>query len=102
MQIISGDPLPTLLKYIDEDQLPAFLGGKYVSEDGDPECKKYIVPAGKVPEGYPANNKSRSAQIRDGDIENESINGDIYGTGFPWSETAQIQRKSSNTSTQNE
>ena len=28
IHIISGDPLPTLLKYIDIEQIPSFLGGR--------------------------------------------------------------------------
>lgn len=32
IQILSGDPLPELLKYIDIEQLPEFLGGKNQTE----------------------------------------------------------------------
>ncbi|KAJ8042970.1 SEC14-like protein 2 [Holothuria leucospilota] len=42
----------TLLKYIDEDQLPKHWGGSMVDPDGDPKCPSKIGPAGKVPESY--------------------------------------------------
>merc|ERR1712039_1133820 len=38
----------TLLKYIDEDIIPAFLGGsKHIN--GDPECREIIAPGGLPP-----------------------------------------------------
>ncbi|XP_052799683.1 retinal-binding protein-like [Mya arenaria] len=41
-----------LLKYIDADQLPAFLGGTLTDPDGDPRCKTMICQGGDVPEKY--------------------------------------------------
>lgn len=38
-QILGSDYLPTLLKYIDESNLPAFLGGKLHDALGDGECR---------------------------------------------------------------
>ncbi|PIK58999.1 putative SEC14-like protein 2 isoform X1 [Apostichopus japonicus] len=42
----------TLLKYIEDDQLPKHWGGSQVDPDGDPKCPSKIVLAGKVPESY--------------------------------------------------
>ncbi|GIY81108.1 hypothetical protein CEXT_107761 [Caerostris extrusa] len=32
-----------LLKHVDEDVLPAFMGGKRTDPDGDPQCKTFIT-----------------------------------------------------------
>ncbi|XP_054716779.1 SEC14-like protein 2 [Uloborus diversus] len=50
-----------LLKYIDEDVLPAFLGGKRVDSNGDPRCGE-LFPAMKhtyfkIPSEYYINNR---------------------------------------------
>ncbi|GFR31889.1 retinal-binding protein [Trichonephila clavata] len=41
-----------LLKVIDAETLPAFLGGKKTDSDGNPRCETYINWAGPVPEKY--------------------------------------------------
>ncbi|KAF8794825.1 SEC14-like protein 2 [Argiope bruennichi] len=41
-----------LLKEIDADQLPAFLGGTKTDPDGNPLCKTLISQAGKIDEKY--------------------------------------------------
>ncbi|XP_067941657.1 retinal-binding protein-like isoform X2 [Watersipora subatra] len=41
-----------LLKYIDEDQLPAYLGGTMTGPDGDPKCSHKICHGGDVPKAY--------------------------------------------------
>ncbi|XP_042905279.1 SEC14-like protein 2 isoform X1 [Parasteatoda tepidariorum] len=41
-----------LLKLIDADKIPAFLGGKKTDPDGNPLCKSIINFAGPVPESY--------------------------------------------------
>jgi len=38
-----------LRKYIDDDEIPMFLGGRKTI-NGDPECKQVIAPGGKLPE----------------------------------------------------
>lgn len=49
LQILSSDYLPTLLKFIDEDNIPAYLGGKLKDPHGDPECKSMVSPGGVIP-----------------------------------------------------
>ncbi|GIY89646.1 hypothetical protein CDAR_566542 [Caerostris darwini] len=47
-----------LLKHVDEDVLPAFMGGKRTDPDGDPQCKTFITFPQKVPEeSYLSNRK---------------------------------------------
>ncbi|GIY81104.1 retinal-binding protein [Caerostris extrusa] len=41
-----------LLKEMDAEVLPAFLGGKRTDPDGNPLCKTFIIHAQKVPEQY--------------------------------------------------
>ncbi|GIY47310.1 retinal-binding protein [Caerostris darwini] len=41
-----------LLKIIDADQLPAFLGGNKTDPDGNPLCKTLVMQGGKVDEKY--------------------------------------------------
>lgn len=37
-----GDFQSTLLKYIDAEELPAFLGGKKTDPDGNPRCETIV------------------------------------------------------------
>lgn len=41
-----------LRKYIDDNVLPAFLGGKRVDSKGDPKCREFVKCGGKIPEKY--------------------------------------------------
>nr|XP_042907230.1 SEC14-like protein 4 [Parasteatoda tepidariorum] len=41
-----------LLENIDDEVLPAFLGGKRTDPDGNPLCRSLICPGGKIPERY--------------------------------------------------
>ncbi|KFM68619.1 SEC14-like protein 2, partial [Stegodyphus mimosarum] len=41
-----------LLQHIDEDVLPAFLGGKRTDPDGNPNCNTFISHGGAIPESY--------------------------------------------------
>uniref|UniRef100_A0A667WPN0 SEC14-like lipid binding 8 n=1 Tax=Myripristis murdjan TaxID=586833 RepID=A0A667WPN0_9TELE len=41
-----------LLKYIDEEELPAIYGGKLTDPDGDPRCRTMINHVGPVPSSY--------------------------------------------------
>ncbi|XP_054716853.1 SEC14-like protein 2 [Uloborus diversus] len=57
--IIVNEATPELLlKYIDEDVLPAFLGGKKVDSNGDPMCSEFLKFGGPVPEKYYLRNRS--------------------------------------------
>ncbi|GIX74370.1 retinal-binding protein [Caerostris extrusa] len=47
-----------LLKVIEADQLPGFLGGNRTDPDGDPLCKSFVNHAGKVPSKYFVNKTS--------------------------------------------
>ncbi|XP_054715004.1 SEC14-like protein 4 [Uloborus diversus] len=49
-----------LLKCIDGEVLPAFLGGKKTDPDGNPLCKTFINHGGKVPEKYYIHKSIRS------------------------------------------
>ncbi|CAL1296154.1 unnamed protein product [Larinioides sclopetarius] len=48
-----------LLKIIDADQLPAFLGGHRTDPDGNPLCKSFVNHAGVIPPKYFKNKCSR-------------------------------------------
>ncbi|KAL5016998.1 hypothetical protein ScPMuIL_006587 [Solemya velum] len=50
IHILGGDYHHTLLKYIDDDQIPGFLGGKMRDKDGNPRCVSWICQGGDVPE----------------------------------------------------
>ncbi|GFT49340.1 SEC14-like protein 2, partial [Nephila pilipes] len=41
-----------LLKLVDADELPAFLGGNKTDPDGDPLCKTFIQHGQKIPKSY--------------------------------------------------
>ncbi|GFU43587.1 SEC14-like protein 2 [Nephila pilipes] len=41
-----------LLKIIDADDLPAFLGGNKTDPDGNPLCNTFIIHGQKIPESY--------------------------------------------------
>ena len=47
---MGGDPLPTLTKYIDPKNIPAYIkGGLRRNDDGDPSCNQWIPDGGKIP-----------------------------------------------------
>ncbi|GBO38231.1 SEC14-like protein 2, partial [Araneus ventricosus] len=48
-----------LLKIIDADQLPAFLGGNRTDPDGNPLCESFVNHAGIIPAKYFKNKCSR-------------------------------------------
>ena len=52
VHIVSGNAKDLLLKYIDKDKLPAYLGGE-AAVDGDPQCRTVICAGGKVPAVLP-------------------------------------------------
>ncbi|KAL5016996.1 hypothetical protein ScPMuIL_006585 [Solemya velum] len=52
IHVLGADYKHVLMKYIDEEQLPAFLGGKMCDPDGDPRCKTMICQGGEVPHDY--------------------------------------------------
>ncbi|GFU50065.1 SEC14-like protein 4 [Nephila pilipes] len=41
-----------LLKFIDADDLPAFLGGNKTDPDGNPLCNTFVIHGHKIPESY--------------------------------------------------
>ncbi|GFU19208.1 SEC14-like protein 4 [Nephila pilipes] len=41
-----------LLKFIDADDLPVFLGGNKTDPDGNPLCNTFIIHGQKIPESY--------------------------------------------------
>ncbi|BFZ04645.1 hypothetical protein BsWGS_07684 [Bradybaena similaris] len=52
IHVLGSDFQSTLLKYIDAEELPAFLGGKKTDPDGNPRCETIICQGGDVPEEY--------------------------------------------------
>uniref|UniRef100_A0AAT9H863 Retinal binding protein n=1 Tax=Peronia verruculata TaxID=500109 RepID=A0AAT9H863_9EUPU len=52
IHVLGSDFSTTLLQYIDEEELPAFLGGKKTDPDGNPRCATMICQGGPVPDEY--------------------------------------------------
>ncbi|XP_070759972.1 SEC14-like protein 2 isoform X2 [Enoplosus armatus] len=50
--ILAANWQEVLLKYIDEEELPAIYGGKLTDPDGDPRCRTRINHVGPVPSSY--------------------------------------------------
>ncbi|XP_055950134.1 SEC14-like protein 2 [Argiope bruennichi] len=51
--VVSKEDTPALLlKYIDADVLPAFLGGNRVDSKGDPFCREFMKFGGPIPTDY--------------------------------------------------
>ncbi|GFQ78626.1 SEC14-like protein 2 [Trichonephila clavata] len=48
-----------LLKIIDADELPAFLGGNKTDPDGNPLCKTFVRHGHQIPESYFFNNRKK-------------------------------------------
>ncbi|XP_035213012.1 SEC14-like protein 2 isoform X2 [Stegodyphus dumicola] len=58
IEIVSSESTAELLlKYIDEDVLPEFLGGKRRDSKGDPMCKEFLRFGGRIPEKYYLSNR---------------------------------------------
>merc|ERR1719161_1280911 len=50
LQIVKKkDSLDLLRKYMSDDLIPQYCGGKHAFE-GDPECRKILAPGGPIPE----------------------------------------------------
>jgi len=62
IQIHAGPATDVLLKYVDKENLPKYLGGELVV-DGDEYCTKYIKAGGKVPNHIPLS-PFKAAQIK--------------------------------------
>ncbi|KAJ8312323.1 hypothetical protein KUTeg_009696 [Tegillarca granosa] len=52
IHVLGGDFKSTLLKFVDKEELPAFLGGMQTDPDGNPRCITKICQGGDVPEQY--------------------------------------------------
>lgn len=48
-----------LIKYIDADELPAFLGGNKTDPDGNPLCKTFVKHGQPIPESYYFSNRKK-------------------------------------------
>lgn len=53
-----------LLRYIDEDNLPACYGGKLTDPDGNPRCLSMICQGGNVPKEYYLQNPDNLSQMQ--------------------------------------
>lgn len=51
------DTAAELLKYIDPEVLPVFLGGQRTDSSGDPMCREFLTFGGLIPEEYYLNNQ---------------------------------------------
>ncbi|GAB1602630.1 SEC14-like protein 2 [Argonauta hians] len=49
IHVLGGNYLPTLLQYIEADQIPVFYGGTLRDSTGDPKCSLQICYGGDVP-----------------------------------------------------
>ncbi|XP_012939201.2 retinal-binding protein [Aplysia californica] len=63
IHVLGSDYSSTLLKYIDAEELPAFLGGKKTDPDGNPRCSTLICQGGNVPEEYYLNEAESSEHM---------------------------------------
>ncbi|KAH9514987.1 hypothetical protein Btru_021600 [Bulinus truncatus] len=63
IHVLGSDCASTLLKYIDADQLPAYLGGNKTDPDGNPRCVTLISQGGQVPEEYYMKESENSEQM---------------------------------------
>ncbi|KFM63590.1 SEC14-like protein 2, partial [Stegodyphus mimosarum] len=71
IRVTSKEDTPgLLLKYVDPEVLPAFLGGKRVDSKGDPMCSEFVKYGGMVPEEYYACNRT---YLRKKDLNTETI-----------------------------
>ncbi|XP_041379293.1 SEC14-like protein 2 [Gigantopelta aegis] len=52
IHVLGSNYKDTLLKYIDEDQIPAHWGGTYTDPDGDPRAVSHICFGGDIPSSY--------------------------------------------------
>ncbi|XP_074643833.1 retinal-binding protein-like isoform X2 [Tubulanus polymorphus] len=52
IHVLGADYLPTLLNYIDPENLPVAYGGTQTDPDGNPLCRMKICQGGKVPDSY--------------------------------------------------
>lgn len=54
INIVSGNPFPTLSKYIDPKNIPAYLknGQRVNDSDGDASCSDWITPGATVPKEF--------------------------------------------------
>lgn len=62
-----------LLKVVDADILPAFLGGKRTDPDGNPLCKTVITSGGDVDEKYFIKTKDGCALAKDPDAKKLTV-----------------------------
>ncbi|CAL1296150.1 unnamed protein product [Larinioides sclopetarius] len=68
-QMFGGDGWrEELLKVIDADQLPAFLGGTKTDPDGNPLCKTLVCQGGKIDEKYYIH-KSKNSLVSAPDVK---------------------------------
>jgi hypothetical protein len=52
VQIYNDNATSHLLKYIDKDQLPVFLGGSARNGLGDEQCNPPVRAGGRVPKNF--------------------------------------------------
>ncbi|XP_013068282.2 retinal-binding protein-like isoform X4 [Biomphalaria glabrata] len=68
IHVLGSDYTSTLLKYIDADELPAYLGGNKTDPDGNPRCTTLICQGGQVPEEYYLKECENSEQMENATV----------------------------------
>ncbi|KAK7499112.1 hypothetical protein BaRGS_00009659 [Batillaria attramentaria] len=63
IHVLGGNFKETLLKYIDAEELPVFLGGTKTDPDGNPRCATMICQGGPVPREYFLQNRDSDDQL---------------------------------------
>lgn len=75
LKIVTKENTKELLRtYIDDDVLPAFLGGQRVDSTGDPYCTGFIKQGGTIPEKYYFKNCLHFIDLADPGVKSTVIN----------------------------
>ncbi|XP_054716781.1 SEC14-like protein 2 [Uloborus diversus] len=78
IQVVSKNQTGELLrKYIDDDVLPSFLGGKRVDSKGDPKCGEVFPimnhPYCKIPQEFYVNNRKPLLSLKEPGVQSVTI-----------------------------
>ncbi|ESO98951.1 hypothetical protein LOTGIDRAFT_187193 [Lottia gigantea] len=75
IHVLGSNYTETLLKYIDPEELPVFLGGKMKDADGNPKCESLICQGGVVPQSYYLKDNQDMSQFKEIVVPNgEKVN----------------------------
>ncbi|XP_029656899.2 retinal-binding protein, partial [Octopus sinensis] len=87
--VLGSDYKETLLKYIDAEELPAYLGGTKTDADGNPYCHSLICFGGNVPKEFYLENTEEyetmsSMVVKSGDMVQLEYKVDFAGSIIQW------------------